>query len=85
MGNIKNEVRQFLLDNYMMGGSEDDIGDDVSFLDLGIIDSTGVLELVSHLEQTYEVQVGDHEMIPENLDSLNKIQSFLAEKRKASD
>lgn len=77
---IKQQVRQFILDNFMMGGSRE-IPDDASFIDRHIIDSTGFLELISFVEQTFEIQVFDDEMVPENLDSLNSIERYVRNKR----
>lgn len=77
---IKQRVRQFILDNLMMTAVAD-LPDDASFMDRHIIDSTGFLELVSFLEEAFEIQVGDEEMVPENLDSLNSIERYISEKR----
>ena len=79
MRGIKEEVRQYLCDNFLMG-LDVEIADDTSFLDLGIIDSTGVLELVSFIEETYGIIVEDREMLPENLDSLNNIEHYVLAK-----
>jgi len=51
--------------------------DDTSFLEEGIIDSTGVLELVTFLEEEFEIEVNDEELIPENLDSINNVTAYL--------
>jgi acyl carrier protein len=62
-------------------GSEEGLADDTSFLDAGIVDSTGVLELVAHLEQRYGINVDDGELIPDNLDSITAIAGFVTRKR----
>jgi acyl carrier protein len=72
-------VRRFIVDNFLFGRS-DGLTDAQSFLDSGIIDSTGILELVAFLERTYGLQVGDDELIPDNLDSIDKISGFLQAK-----
>jgi acyl carrier protein len=77
-----NTVRQFIIDNFLFG-EETEIPASASFLEEGIIDSTGVLELIGFLEETYEINVEDEELTPENLDSLNNIVDFL--QRKVSD
>ena len=77
---IVTEVRRFLVANYLLGREEGFSNDD-SFQEQGIIDSTGILELVSHLEQTYGIQVLDEELHPDNLDSVNRIAAYLARKR----
>lgn len=84
MHGIKQEVRDYIVDNFLMGLQADALGDDVSFLDLGLIDSTGVLELVAFLEERYGIKVEDAEMVPENLDSLNNIERYVNGKRTAS-
>ena len=58
----------------------EDLVDDESMLEKGIIDSTGVLELVAFIESTFEIKVEDEELIPENLDSIKNIVSFLERK-----
>ncbi len=81
MQDIKSEVRAYLLDNFLMGGSADEIRDADSFMDKHILDSTGFIELITYLEETYGIKVEDEEMIPENLDSLSNIENFLRRKR----
>ena len=81
MNDIKTQVRQYVLDNFLMGGDPGRITDDVSFIEKGIIDSTGVLELVSYIQETFNIRVEDAEMIPENLDSLEKIEKYVRSKR----
>ncbi|HEY4338389.1 MAG TPA: acyl carrier protein [Steroidobacteraceae bacterium] len=81
MQDIKNTVRQYILDNFLMGDAGGGLADDQSFLDHHIIDSTGFIELVTFLESTYRIRIQDEEMIPENLDSLNSIGRFVGERR----
>ena len=76
------DIRQFVVSNFLFGVEDDGLCDDASFLQTGIIDSTGILELVSYLEETYGITVEDEEMLPENLDSLRQVSAFL--KRKLS-
>lgn len=75
-------IRKFVIDNYLFG-EEDKLGNEDSFMETGIIDSTGILELVRFLESTYEIKVADEELIPDNLDSVNKIVSFIQAKQSA--
>ncbi len=77
---IKQKVRSFIFDNFLFDAAEEDLGNDDSFLDQGIIDSTGVLELVEWLEETFDITVDDDELIPENLDSVNQLAAFIAGK-----
>jgi acyl carrier protein len=76
---IEQELRRFVIDNFLYG-QDDRLDNGDSFLDEGIIDSTGVLELVSFLEEKYSIEVQDREMIPENLDSINRLVAFLERK-----
>lgn len=83
MNNVKHTVRQFVLDNFLMGGDRESLGDSDSFLDHRIVDSTGFIELVTYIEQEFDIQVLDEEIVPENLDSLNAIEAFVSRKRAA--
>jgi acyl carrier protein len=79
MENIIQRVRQFIVNNFLFGDGSV-LTETTSFLQNGIIDSTGVLELVQYLEQTHNIAIADHELVPENLDTLNNIQRFLEKK-----
>ena len=80
MPSIEQELRRFVTDNFPFG-QVDDLADDDSFLDRGIVDSTGVLELVAFLEETYGITIQDQELVPANLDSINRLARFLEKKR----
>ena len=84
MQDIKKTVRDYILQNFLMGDMGVALKDDQSFLDHHILDSTGFIELVTFLETTYKVHIADEEMIPENLDSLDNIARFVASKAKAA-
>lgn len=71
---------EFIIDNFLFGDRARAPGLDDSFLELGIIDSTGVLELVQFLEQTFQIKVGDAELVPENLDSIRALVDFVGRK-----
>ena len=77
---VVSEVRAFIVTNFLFGQEGKGFADDQSFLDSGIIDSTGLLELVAFVEQKYGVTIADRELLPENLDSLNNITQFIARK-----
>ena len=79
MTDPKQAIRTFIVDNFLFGQA-DGLADDASFLDEGVIDSTGVLELVAHIEAVYGVKVKDEELVPENLDSINSVAAYLAKK-----
>jgi acyl carrier protein len=72
-------VRRFVIENFLFG-RDTELGDQDSFLESGIVDSTGVLQLVSFLESTYGIQVRDEELLPENLDSIDRISEYLTRK-----
>ena len=78
----KKQVRDFITRNFYAAASGD-VADDASLLTLGIIDSTGVLEVIGFIEDQFGVHVEDQEMVPENLDSIAQIAAFI-EKKKAS-
>ncbi len=82
MSTVREQIREFIVDNFLMGEDSEDLKDDSSFLEEGIIDSTGVLELVEFLEDSFEIKVDDEELIPENLDSINNLCTYLEKKRK---
>ena len=75
---IKSDVRKFINDNFMMGREGEELVDGDSLLDKGIIDSTGVLELVSFIEETFKFAIEDEELVPENLDSIVNIENYIA-------
>ncbi len=72
-------VRSFIIENFLFEEDEN-LKEDTSFLENGIIDSTGILELVTFLEETYEITVEDEELIPENLDSISNVVQYIQTK-----
>lgn len=81
MQDVKTQVRQFIHDNFIMGSNGPRFADGDSFMDQHIIDSTGFLELVGFIEETYGFAVEDDEMTPDHLDSLNNIEAYVKAKR----
>jgi acyl carrier protein len=79
---LAHEVRQFVIENFLFGEA-DGLSNSESFLDRGIIDSTGVLELVGFIETTYGIAVADEELVPANLDSVLQVASFVERKLRA--
>jgi acyl carrier protein len=79
---IKQELRQFVIDNFLFGHAGD-LKDDGSFLENGIIDSTGVLELIAFLEERFGLELAETDLTPENLDSIDKV-TRLVESRLAA-
>jgi len=75
----KSKIRAFIIENFLFG-NDDGLQDETSFLEEGIIDSTGVLELVNFIEEEFDITVDDEELIPENLDSINNAAEYLERK-----
>ena len=80
MESLESALREFVVNNFLFGQDGAELTDDASLLELGIIDSTGVLELVSFLEGGYRLKVDDEELIPENLDSIANLARFVRRK-----
>jgi len=74
---LKDELRHFVIDNFMFGKPCTAFADDDSFLERGIIDSTAVMELMAFLEQRYRIKLEDPDLIPDNLDSINGLARFV--------
>jgi len=81
--NIKN-IKRFIVDNFLFG-DDSTLQENTSFLQSGIIDSTGILELVNYLEETHHIKIQDQELVPENLDSISNIGRFLDKKLKCAE
>lgn len=75
------EIRKFISENFMIGEKGAGLKRDMSFLDNGIIDSLGVLELVSFIEERFGIEVKDEELIPENLDSIDNLLKYIKKKQ----
>lgn len=78
--NAKEKVKTFIIENFLLGNVSPDLDDNESFFEKGIIDSTGVMELVSFIEKSFGIKFEDEELVPDNLDSLNKISDFVTRK-----
>jgi acyl carrier protein len=78
---VKHEIRVFIVENFLYGLDDGGLSDTVSFLSNGLIDSTGVLELVSFVENTYGISVKDDELIPDNFDSVDNLTNFILKKK----
>ena len=77
---IKASLREFLTNSVLPLARVEAFGDDESFLEKGILDSTGVLELVGHIEKEYSIRIEADEITPDNLDSLEKLVAFVSRK-----
>ena len=80
MEQIRQELRRFVVTNFLLGEDDAVLDDDASFIEQGIVDSTGVLELVSFLEQRYAIKLDDEDLVPDNLDSIQNLLAFLERK-----
>ena len=78
------QIRNFILENYLFTNEPSALQLDDSLLGRGIVDSTGMLEIIFFIEEQLGVKVKDEEMIPDNLDSVSKIAAFVASKRQAA-
>jgi acyl carrier protein len=76
---FKMAIRNFIVDSFLFGEDEG-LSDDTSFLKQGIIDSTGVMQLVSFIQDQYNLTVDDEDLTPENLDSIRKVSAFIERK-----
>lgn len=74
------QIKDFIVQNFLFG-DENKVQNDTSFLDNGIVDSTGILEMINFLEEKFGIKVNDDELLPENLDSINNIVEFITRKK----
>jgi acyl carrier protein len=83
MERLIQELRAFIVENFLFGDDSAPFAfsDDDSFQERGIVDSTGILELVCHLQERYAIDIADDELVPDNLDSLSKVARFVQRKR----
>ncbi|MBI4845984.1 MAG: acyl carrier protein [Candidatus Omnitrophica bacterium] len=77
---VKEKVKEFIVNNFLMGAESAQLNDGDSFLEQGILDSTGILELVEFIQDSFAIKVADEELVPDNLDSLNNIDVFIRKK-----
>ena len=80
---LQQEIKSFILQNFLFTTDQTALGNSDSLMNKGVVDSTGILELIMHLEEQYGVKVEDDEMLPANLDSVEAIASFVTRKRAA--
>ena len=77
---IETQIRQYVADNFLFSDNGYPLPDNASFLEEGIVDSTGILELVMFVEETFNVTVGDEEIVPENFDSVSRLAAYIRRK-----
>ena len=76
----KQKLRNFITETFLMGDESEKLNDSESFMQTGIVDSTGVLELASFVEQEFSITIEDDEMTPSNLDSIDNLANFVTRK-----
>lgn len=77
MQQLEQEVRQFVIDNFIFDSDHHSFSNDASFFETGLLDSVGVLSLVEFVKEKYGISVEDDELLPENWDSVNRIATFV--------
>lgn len=77
---IRSSIRKFLLENYLYGYEENELEEDMSILEMGVLDSTGIIELVVFIEENFGFEVPDRDIMPENMDSINFISNYIYKK-----
>lgn len=80
---VEQQVRDYILENYLFTDDQSALNNADSFLETGILDSTGILEVIYFIEEDFDIKVEDDEMIPENLDSVDHIVAFVSRKQAA--
>lgn len=81
---IKTQIREFVIENFLMGDASAMLKDGESFLETGTIDSTGVLEVVTFLETSFDLKVEDKDLVPENLDSVDNLAKYVLRRKNAA-
>lgn len=77
---IKSQVRAFIVENFLFGDGSYPLADELSLVDSDLVDSTGILELVTFLEETFGISLADADIVPNNLDSIDRIANFVSRK-----
>ena len=80
---MEQRIREFLAANFFLGDNPSQLNGSSSLIEAGVIDSTGVLELVGFLEEDFHIRIDDEDLVPENLDSVDNIVQFVERKRAA--
>jgi len=78
---VEQKLREIVTDTFLVGSEIGSLPGDASFIDMGIIDSTGILQLVEFVEREFGIKVDDEDLIPENLDSINRLAAFVERKK----
>lgn len=78
---IEKPIRNFILENFLFTDDEEALNNADSFLTMGIVDSTGIMEVIFFIEEEFELSVTNDEMVPENLDSVDSLVAFVGRKK----
>jgi acyl carrier protein len=78
---IEVQIREYLTENVLFSDGVFEYDDDASFLDEGIIDSVAIMDFVMFVEETFDIVIEDHEIIPDHFDSVNKLASYIRQKQ----
>jgi acyl carrier protein len=78
---VKQQIKTYVAENFMFSSNGFDLDEDESFLEAGVVDSLGVLELVTFVEETFAVKVADEEIVPDNFDSVEKLSAYIERKK----
>ena len=81
MDNIKDHIKQFIIQRYLAGKEREPLKSDDSFLEKGIVDSIGVIELIGFIQREYKIDIKVPEIVPENIDTLNNLEKFILKKK----
>lgn len=77
----RTEIRNFIVENFLFGDDSRPLPDEMSLIDNDLVDSTGILELVGFLEEHFELKIADSDIVPANLDSIERIVVFVRQKQ----
>jgi acyl carrier protein len=77
---VSQSIRNYLFENFLYGYDGNELSNDESFLEFGVLDSTGIIELITFIESEFDIEIEDTEIIPENLDSVNCVSRFVYKK-----
>jgi len=81
---LRASLRRYVLENHLFTDDENRLKDADSFLETGILDSTGIMELILFIEESQNLKVTDDEMVPENLDSIDNLVAYIERKQAAA-
>lgn len=81
---IESQLRHYILENFLYSDDESELPLEMDLFDNGVIDSTGVLDVVTFMEETFEVQVADTDLVPENFGSVSRMAAYVKAQKEAA-